>query len=207
MVNTQTPLFCWADCSRRKGRQFFVRSDRRVFEAKLRARARRRDGGRRLPCGSAHQLSDAVRGCVVRGISDLLDGKAEADKAGSQERAAAVASAVAYEMLATLQIDSWERSLPDEVHAPSIERPTESVRRESPFPEAKAVDGPARFRAPGDVIGTLWNLTPAGHVSGPGVTLAKGSATWLRLMPTHDPKNIWAAQAAIQIATVEVLSW
>jgi nucleoside phosphorylase len=51
--------------------------------------------------GGVH-INAPVQGCVVRGISDLLDGKAEADKAGSQEKAADVASAVAYEMLATL---------------------------------------------------------------------------------------------------------
>jgi hypothetical protein len=47
-------------------------------------------------------INAPAQGCVVRGISDLLDGKADADKAGSQERAADVASAVAFEMLATL---------------------------------------------------------------------------------------------------------
>jgi 5'-methylthioadenosine/S-adenosylhomocysteine nucleosidase len=40
-----------------------------------------------------------VRGCIVRGISDLLSGKAAADKAGSQRVAADAASAVAFEML------------------------------------------------------------------------------------------------------------
>jgi hypothetical protein len=53
--------------------------------------------------GGVH-INAPVQGCVVRGISDLLDGKAEADKAGSQERAADVASAVAYELLATLPL-------------------------------------------------------------------------------------------------------
>ena len=137
-------------------------------------------------------INDAVQGCVVRGISDLLDGKAEADKAGSQERAADVASAVAYEMLATLHTAA-ERSLPDELLEPSIERRMESVQRESPFPERKAMDGPARFRAPGEAIGSIWNLSIAGQSSGSSVNLAKGPATWLRLMPTFDPKRTWTA--------------
>jgi nucleoside phosphorylase len=47
-------------------------------------------------------INTPVQGCVVRGISDLLDGKTKADKAGSQERAADAASAVAFEVLATL---------------------------------------------------------------------------------------------------------
>jgi len=43
-----------------------------------------------------------VQGCVIRGISDRLSGKANADKAGSQRRAADAASAVAFEMLGGL---------------------------------------------------------------------------------------------------------
>jgi nucleoside phosphorylase len=50
-------------------------------------------------------INAPVRGCVIRGISDLLDGKMDADKSGSQGRAADVASAVAFEMLATLDPD------------------------------------------------------------------------------------------------------
>jgi hypothetical protein len=58
-------------------------------------------------------INSPVQGCVVRGISDLLDGKADADKAGSQEQAADVASAVAFEMLATLRPARVERSSAD----------------------------------------------------------------------------------------------
>jgi nucleoside phosphorylase len=47
-------------------------------------------------------ISHPVQGCVVRGISDLLSGKANADKAGSQQRAADTASAVAFEILSGL---------------------------------------------------------------------------------------------------------
>jgi len=53
-------------------------------------------------------LNAPVKGCVIRGISDLLDGKADADKAGSQARAADVASAIAFEMLATLELGQFK---------------------------------------------------------------------------------------------------
>jgi len=50
-----------------------------------------------------------VQGCVIRGISDLLEGKADADAAGTQEVAADAASAVAFEMLATLPKENAEQ--------------------------------------------------------------------------------------------------
>ena len=47
-------------------------------------------------------LNADVRGGVIRGISDLLDGKTKADKAGSQKRAADAASAAVFEILSGL---------------------------------------------------------------------------------------------------------
>jgi len=47
-------------------------------------------------------ISHPVQGCVIRGISDLLSGKANADQNGSQERAADAASAVAFQLLSGL---------------------------------------------------------------------------------------------------------
>jgi nucleoside phosphorylase len=44
-------------------------------------------------------ISHPTQGCVIRGISDLLSGKANADKAGSQQRAADAASVAAFEIL------------------------------------------------------------------------------------------------------------
>jgi nucleoside phosphorylase len=44
-------------------------------------------------------INHPVQGCVIRGISDLLSGKANADRAGSQKRAADAAVAVAFQML------------------------------------------------------------------------------------------------------------
>ena len=55
-------------------------------------------------------ISHPVEGCVIRGISDLLSGKANADRSGSQLRAADAASAVAFEMLSELTEDT--RKLP-----------------------------------------------------------------------------------------------
>src|SRR5262249_49385978 len=53
-------------------------------------------------CLRAIQANADVRALIVRGISDLLDRKAESDAAGGQERAAAAASAFAFEVLANL---------------------------------------------------------------------------------------------------------
>jgi nucleoside phosphorylase len=49
-------------------------------------------------------INPSVQGCVIRGISDLLDRKSHTDATGSQERAADAAAAVALEIL--LGLDS-----------------------------------------------------------------------------------------------------
>lgn len=52
----------------------------------------------------AVRANQRVSAMVVRGISDLIDGKGKADKAGSQEMAARHASAFAFAMLANLKL-------------------------------------------------------------------------------------------------------
>jgi nucleoside phosphorylase len=60
-----------------------------------------------------------VQGCVIRGISDLLEGKSSADAKGSQEIAADAASAIAFEILATLK--PGDRSIPADSDRSSLE--------------------------------------------------------------------------------------
>lgn len=60
-------------------------------------------------------ISSPVQGCVIRGISDLLDHKAQADKAGSQKLAADAASAATFEILATLEPAAPQHGLVDAI--------------------------------------------------------------------------------------------
>ena len=64
-------------------------------------------------------LNAPVHGCVIRGVSDQLEGKGEADAAGSQSRAADAASAVAFEILATLH-GATDRARPRAAATPSV---------------------------------------------------------------------------------------
>jgi nucleoside phosphorylase len=57
-------------------------------------------------------INPSVEGCVIRGISDLLDGKAAAEASGSQRRAADAAAAVALEMLSGLDGGPGTRPTP-----------------------------------------------------------------------------------------------
>jgi nucleoside phosphorylase len=70
----------------------------------------------------AVHINHPVRGCVVRGISDLLSGKADADKAGSQPRAADAASGVAFEILSAVGGDTTAAA-PKKPAAKLIETP------------------------------------------------------------------------------------
>lgn len=57
----------------------------------------------------AAHAHEGVNALIVRGISDLLDGKSGADSAGYQEVAAHAASAFAFEVLANLESSSAEK--------------------------------------------------------------------------------------------------
>jgi hypothetical protein len=61
----------------------------------------------------------------------------------------------------------------------------------APFPKAEAQDGPARFRPAGEPIAHRSDVIPFSQGSDNPITMASGSAIWLRLMPTFDPGKKW----------------
>jgi hypothetical protein len=109
-------------------------------------------------------LNADVRGGVIRGISDLLDGKAQADKAGSQQRAADAASAAAFEILTGL--DSKAAAV-----APAI------TFKEKPSTLSKA----ALFKR-GEVLAQV-GVPNVDQVS---FSYANGPDCYLRLMPAQN---------------------
>jgi hypothetical protein len=81
---------------------------------------------------------------------------------------------------------------------PFIAQRVENIRQGKPFPVVEPKDGPARFRAPGEPIGSRWNLAPFGSNLGNSVNLDSGAATWLRLMPAFDPNKTWTAEELLE---------
>jgi len=86
---------------------------------------------------AAARQSPGTDAVVVRGISDLLDGKDAADASGSQPRAAANAAAFCFEMVAHL-MESWEHK--------NVQRST--------FSDSDIERG-TQFPAPGDLRSSL----------------------------------------------------
>lgn len=83
-------------------------------------------------------INALVLGGVVRGISDLLSGKAEADKGGSQPRAADAASAAAFEILHSLPKPTRNR----------VRKPATAPRTAKPVKKKRARAVPVSAVAP-----------------------------------------------------------
>jgi nucleoside phosphorylase len=90
-------------------------------------------------------INNPVQGCVVRGISDLLDGKEASDKAGSQAIAADAASAATFEMLATLPLPGASAATP---HA----TPPQTLSARPSFRETPQTSSPAVYFRPGETL-------------------------------------------------------
>ena len=116
-------------------------------------------------------INHPVQGCLVRGISDLLDNKDQTDEAGSQAVAADAASAVIYEMLATLP-------------PPGANLPAPRARAQQPAAGPPLATGrpigitPAIYFEPGEVLAEFGE--PYDKVE---FTCSDGNGFYLRVIP------------------------
>jgi hypothetical protein len=111
-------------------------------------------------------LSADVRGGVIRGISDLLDGKAQADKSGSQQRAADAASAATFEILSGLDGGP----------------PGGAARQETTFTARPSTFTKAAYFPKGEVLAQV-GVPDVDQVS---FSYFTGPDAYLRLMPTRN---------------------
>lgn len=81
--------------------------------------------------------------------------------------------------------------------------PSPILEMPSPFPEAKAKNGPARFRSPGEAIG-FENDFPLSS-SKKEIFLSEGPTVWFRLMPKNDPGKKWATYELKNIVTQDAV--
>jgi nucleoside phosphorylase len=123
-------------------------------------------------------INAPLQGSVIRGISDLLDGKANADKAGSQARASDAAGAVAFEMLATLSLQTVRAEIAEPAAFPAA-LPSAAQARRIP-----STVSPAVYFQPGEALAEF-----GAEYDKVRFTYPDGTGFYLRVIPQARPQR------------------
>ncbi|MEU8116930.1 effector-associated domain EAD1-containing protein [Micromonospora sp. NPDC048947] len=126
--------------------------------------------------------TERARVIAIRGISDLVDGKAEADASGSQPLAAANAAAFLFEMLTRLTSDNGRNDDGDSNGGGDQRRDLAGLGREL-YPEGPQQDGlweraggdPSRLLPSGSGAARWWHATRLLQQGGGGQRITTGS--------------------------------